>query len=376
MQRPEGQQAPSEPTNIDAGKQDVPAASPPPIEPRQRPQPQHRFSTLLTRFPGTWRNWRWLLVGVLLAGLLAAFLALRPAPPATPRRLSADTMSFPIGGQPTLIFTHSIGNVHITRGTDNQVLIKEKRNGFTDAIQVHYQQNGDSITTTADIQNGLMEDTWVDFDVSVPSQAGVIAISKNGGTLEADGLNGQITLGNTNGSIWATNLTGPVTLRTESGSINLKYVNGPMTLITQNGTITTSDVRAEGRSLVQAESGTINFHGSLDPQGNYLFKNGNGAVGLTLLPGTAFHVQAKTAGGAISSDFPAIKIQNNNGSSEAQGDVGVPPLAQLTVQTTSGQINLLRGVQPILIAANHGTLETRLKAAKRAADCTDRFGGG
>lgn len=342
-QQPEGQQAPSEPTSTDAGKQDVPAASSPSIEPRQRPPP-NRFSPLLTRFPGTWRNWRWLLVGVLLAGLLAAFLALRPASPAAPRRLSADTMSFPVDGQPTLIFTHSIGNVHITRGTDNQVLIKENRNGFTDAIQVHYQQNGDSITTRADIQNGLMEDTWVDFDVSVPSQAGVIAILKNGGTLEADGLNGQITLDNTNGSIWATNLTGPVTLKTESGSINLKHVNGPMTLITQNGTITTSDVRAEGRSLVQAESGTINFHGSLDPQGTYLFKNGNGATGLTLLPGTAFHVQAKTTGGSIATDFPAIKVQNNNGSSNAQGKVGKPPFAQLTIQTTSGQINLFQGV--------------------------------
>lgn len=344
MQQPGGQQAPSKPANTNAGKQDVPAASPPPIEPRQRPQPQHRFSTVLPRFPGSWRNRRWLLVGALLASLLAAFFALRPTPPATPRRLSADTMSFPVSRQPTLIFTHSIGNVHITRGADNQVLIKEKRNGFTDAIQVHYQQSGDSITTTADIQNGLMEDTWVDFDVSIPSQAGVIAILKNGGTLEANGLNGQITLGNTNGSIWATNLTGAVSLKTESGSINLKHVNGPLTLITQNGTITTSDVHAEGRSLVQAESGTINFHGSLDPRGHYLFKNGNGAVGLTLLPGAAFHVQARTAGGAIASDFPAIKIQNTNGSSRAQGNVGTPPLAQVIVQTTSGQINLFRGV--------------------------------
>lgn len=343
MQQPEGQQAPSEPKNTDADNQDVPAASSAPLEPRQRPQPQNRFSPLLTRLSGNWRSWRWLLVGVLLLGLLAAFLALRPGSPAAPRRLSADTMSFPVGGQPTLIFTHSIGNVHITRGTDNQVLIKEKRNGFTDAIQVQYQQNGDSITTRADIQNGLMEDTWVDFDISVPSHAGVIAILKNGGTLVADGLTGQITLGNTNGSIWATNLTGPVNLKTESGSINLKHVNGPMTLITQNGTITTSDVHAKGNSLVQAESGTINFHGSLDPQGNYLFKNGNGAIGLTLLPGTAFHVQAKTAGGAIASDFPAIKVQNSNGNSEAQGNVGKPPLARLTIQTTSGQINLFRG---------------------------------
>ena len=337
---PDTQPPSSEPDRAEGDQRDVPST---PMGPREPPQRQSKLSPMLAQVPGDWRHWRWILVGALLLGLLVFTVAPRAAQPATPRRVSADTMSFSVGSQPTLIFTHSIGNVHITRGADNQVLIKEDRNGFTDAIQVQYQQNGDTITTRADIQNGLMENTWVDFYVSVPSQAGVVAILKNGGTLEADGLSGQITLGNTNGSIWATNLSGPVTLKTESGSINLKHVTGPMTLITQNGTITTTDVRAQGHTLVQAESGTINFHGSLDPRGNYLFKNGNGATGLTLLPGTAFHVQAKTPGGSIASGFPAVTVRNSNGSSEAQGNVGRPPFAQLTIQTAGGQINLFQG---------------------------------
>lgn len=339
--QPDAQQPPSEPDSTMRPHYVLPSYSTP-REPH-RPQQQGRFSRLLTKLPGNWRSWRWILGGGLLLGLLVFMLAPRAALPPSPHRVSADTMSFPVSGQPTLIFSHSIGNVHISRGADNQVLIKESRNGFTDAIQVQYHQNGDSITTRADIQNGLMEDTWVDFNVSIPSQGGVTVNLENGGTLEADGLNGPITLSNTNGSIWATNITGPVAFKTASGSINLKHVTGPMTLITQNGTITTSDVRAEGHTLVQAESGTINFHGSLAPQGSYLFKNSNGATGLTLLPGTAFHVHAATTSGAIASGFPTVTIQNHNGGSVAQGNVGSPPLAQLTIQTTGGQITLVGG---------------------------------
>ncbi|HEY7347154.1 MAG TPA: DUF4097 family beta strand repeat-containing protein [Ktedonobacterales bacterium] len=257
-------------------------------------------------------------------------------------------MSFPINSQPELVFAHSIGNVHITRGTDGQVTIKEKKNGFPDAIQIHYKQSGDKITITSDIQSDLFEDTWVDFDVSVPSQTGVHASLANGGTLEADGLSGQIALSNTNGSIWATHLNGALALKSASGSLNANHVNGQMTLSTQNGTITTSDAHLRGHSTVQAASGTINFHGSLDPKGSYLFAGGNGAVGLTLPRGAAFHVDARTTSGAIETNFPGIAIHHQNrggaaSSSFASGSVGAPPLAKLTIQTSSGPIHLFQG---------------------------------
>ena len=279
--------------------------------------------------------------------IVVVFFAGRRSEPLAqgPHRVAPDTMSFPIDSQPTLIFAHSIGEVHLAKGADGQVLIREMKNGFPDAIQILYQQKGDTITTTSDIQSGLMEDTWVDFYVSVPSQSGVVVTLKNGGTLEADNLNGKITLSNTNGSIWANNLNGTIALHTESGSINAKQVTGQMMMSTQNGTITTSDVHLGGHSTIQAESGTINFHGSLDAKGNTLVENGNGAVGLTLAKGAAFHVDVRTTGGAINMNYPGITVQHqSNGASrnEAHGSVGKPPLAELTIQTSSGPITLSR----------------------------------
>jgi hypothetical protein len=318
-----------------------PPVQKPETTPRQPLWPG-RFSHALKRLPGQGRkHWQALLIGALVLAVLAVLFGGRHSSSVVgAHRVAPDTMSFPVGSQPELIFAHSIGNVHITGGNGGQVLIKEKKNGFPDAIQIHYAQAGDKITTTADIQSGLMEDTWVDFDVSIPSQTGVIVALENGGTLEADGLSGQIALSNTNGSIWATNLTGAVTMRTESGSINAKQVNGQMALSTQNGTITTSGVHLRGHSMVQAQSGTINFHGSLDPKGNALFKNGNGAVGLTLARGAAFRVDARSSSGAININYPGIVARHTQGN-EARGTVGKPPLAGLTIQTGSGPITIV-----------------------------------
>jgi DUF4097 and DUF4098 domain-containing protein YvlB len=287
-------------------------------------------------------------IAVLLVCLVVVLFAKHSEPPLVARRIAPDTMSFPVGSQPTLIFAHSIGNVHITRGADGQVLIKEMKNGFPDAIQIHYQQSGDTITTTSDIQGGLMQDTWVDFEVSIPNQAGAVVTLQNGGTLEANGLSGLMVLSNTNGSIWATNLNGAVTLKSDSGSLNASRVTGQMTMSTQNGTITTSDVHLQGHSSVQAESGTINFHGSLDTKGSYLFENGNGAVGLTLSRGAAFRVDASTASGAINVNYPGIVVQHLNHAgagihNEVLGNVGKPPLAALTIQTSSGPITVSGG---------------------------------
>jgi len=249
-------------------------------------------------------------------------------------------MVFFTGNQPALIFAHSIGTVHIHGGADGQVSIKENRNGFPDAIHIHYAQDGDTVRITSDIEGDLSSDTWVDFDVSVPRQANLSTSLPNGGTLEADNLSGQIALSNTNGSIWATNDSGAIAMQTESGSITLIHCRAQMELTTQNGTITTSDGQMSGHSLVQAKTGTIDFHGVLERSASARFTNSNGQVSLNLPRGSALHVQVRTGGGAVNSDFPGITIHPRQGGTEADGNVGAPPRAQLTIQTTSGPVLL------------------------------------
>lgn len=277
-----------------------------------------------------------------IAGVL--FLLVTLLSPATPepQQVAPDTRRFFVATRPVLVFAHSIGSVHIVSGPDGQVTVKEIDNGIVDAITAHYEQRGDTIAVTVDIQDGLMQDTWADFDVAVPRSSG-FAVAVPEGTLDATGLGGKIALSGTNGSIWATALSGDVSVKTQGGSINLTNVKGQVSATTQNGTITTTATELDGRSKLRADGGTINFHGSLSPTGAALFENTNGAIGLTLPHTAAFSLNATTAGGSINSDFTHLAISRRNGRTEAHGGSGTGRRAQLTIHTGNGSIGLYQG---------------------------------
>lgn len=291
-------------------------------------------------------TWRTLAVGAFIVCVAAFIIGMRsPSPsPSAPLPMAPDTRQFSIANRPTLVFEHFIGNVNIMPGPGGRVTIKQKENGETDAIQIHYAQRGDTVTVTVDIPGGLLEDTWVDFDVRVPAHAGVTTTIATG-TLEATDLSGRIVLTNTNGAIWATNLTGSTGLKTQSGSINLTHVSGAVAVYTENGTVTTTATHLQGHSSIQAESGTINFHGTLSKTGSYVFRNGNGAVGLTLPSNSAFALDARSASGSINSDFRGIAVVHENGFSQARGTVGgsAGTGAHLIIQTAGGSIDLHQG---------------------------------
>src|SRR5258705_2610 len=283
-------------------------------------------------------GWRVLALGAFVVAGLSFISGIQSSSPGA-SQIASDTKQFSISNQPTLVFAHFVGHVTIMPGSDGQVSIKEKRSGETDSIVTAYAQHGDTITVTSDIPGGRMEDTWGDFDVSVPRHAGFKTTVATG-TLEARNLGGHIALTNTNGAIWATNLTGSLNVKTQSGAITFTNVTGEVAASTQNGTITSTGTLLQGHSTIQAESGTINFHGSLGRAGRHMFSNTNGAVGLTLPANSAFTVAARTNSGSINADFPGVRVSHQEGRSVALGVVGAAPTAQLTIQTSGGPIDL------------------------------------
>ena len=281
-------------------------------------------------------------VGVGIAGVLFLLVSLLAPKTGQPQQIAPDTHRFFVSARPVLVFAHSIGSVHVVSGPDGQVTIKEIDNGIVDAITTHYDQGADTITVTVDIQDGLMQDTWVDFEVSVPRNRG-FSVAVPAGTLDATGLGGKIALSGTTGSIWATDLTGDISLTTRGGSINLTNVTGQVNATTQNGTITTTATELDGRSTLRADGGTINFHGMLSPTSAALFENTNGAVGVTLPQNAAFSLSATAASGSINSDFTHLAISTRNGRTEARGAVGSGRRAQLTIRTGAGSIGIHQG---------------------------------
>jgi DUF4097 and DUF4098 domain-containing protein YvlB len=234
--------------------------------------------------------------------------------------------------------------VRIESGPAGQVSVEAKRHVFlgnSDLIQVHYSQSGSTITITSDEQNGfsLFGDNSVEFEVFVPSQSN-LSITTDSGEIQANGIIGTIQLHASSGEIQADNLAGALTLITESGTITGSNLKGQMTLRASSGEIDVKAVSATDNSSFQTDSGSIDFQGTLDPNGTYLFRVESGSVDLTLAQNASFHVDATTQSGSIDSDFPSISVQRHDSGAEAHGDVGAPPLATIVIQAESGSITL------------------------------------
>ncbi len=291
--------------------------------------------------PPAWRRPRRLLLVAALLVVIVLIITTRPT--STPSHPAPGTTVFPAGNQVVLRFVHSAGSVHLGAGPGGQVAITEHRNGITSAIHTSYRQQGNVITVTVSVAKGLFQATWVDFNVAVPQNASA-NVEVPAGTLDATGLSGNFTLQDTNGSIWATHMSGALALHTTSGSVNTSQVSGQVSASTDNGTITTIATHLRGRSLMQAQGGTINFHGSLDPGCHAVFRNTNGATGVTLPSDSSVVVDARTPLGSINSQFSSVHVVSNSDGRVADGRVGRGAPARLSIETTGGSI-----------ALNHGT---------------------
>jgi hypothetical protein len=311
-----------------------------PDEPRRNLTRSSLAAFVEAHVPPAWRRpRRLLLVGALIVAVIALIIGTRSTAP--PRHPAPGTTVFPVGNQVVLRFVHSTGSVQVRPGPAGQVSITEHRNGITNAIRTRYRQQGDVITVTVSIETGLFTATWVDFTVAVPQDIST-TVAVAAGTLKAAGLAGSFVLHDTNGSIWATHVNGSLALRTVSGSINTSHVSGQVRAGTGNGTITTISTRLGGNSLMQARNGTINFHGSLNPGSHAVFKNTNGAIGITLSRRASVLVDARTPFGSISSQFSSVHVVSSSKGRVARGRVGRSATAHLSIQTTHGSIDLSR----------------------------------
>jgi hypothetical protein len=294
-------------------------------------------SWIKAHIPPAWRRPRRLLLLAALLAVIVAIIVTRPA--AGPSHPAPGTTVFPVGNQVVLRFVHSAGSVRVSAGPAGQVRITEHRNGITSAIHTSYRQRGNVVTVTVSIENGLYTATWVDFNVAVPPDASA-SVAVAAGTLDANGLNGNLALHDSSGSIWATNMRGTIAMQTTSGSINTDRVNGQVSASTDNGTITSKATHLNGSSVVHAQSGTINFHGSLNPGSHAIFRNTNGATGVTLPSGSSVRIDARTPLGSINSQFPSVRVVSNSDGRVAAGRIGRGPSASLSIQTKGGSIAL------------------------------------
>jgi len=90
--------------------------------------------------------------------------------------------------------------------------------------------------------------------------------------------------------------------------------------------------------------GSIKFNGTFGTNGTNQFQTSNGDIAITVPSSSAFHVEASTNAGSISSDSPNLNIQDNSsGGQSTNGTVGGNAKSQnpnVIIHSDSGDISL------------------------------------
>jgi hypothetical protein len=223
---------------------------------------------------------------------------------------TVETRDFLVGNRSTIIVNNNCGAIRVLSSAErNQVRIQatKKSKGWghvSNDLQVHYNHRTEDNTIVVESIHrwSIFGKNNVDYEISVP-------------------------------------LITDLELKTDVGRIDVSNVNGQMRLFSDAGSIHATHVSLQGKSKLKTDLGSINFSGSIKPQGTYQFFSDAGSINLSLPEDASFEVDARTDVGSIRCNFP-IHGHSKKSHSKLKGKVGNPPHAALTLKTDVGSITL------------------------------------
>lgn len=222
-----------------------------------------------------------------------------------------ESRTFQVSTSPHLVIDDPTGQVSIhSGGSGSSVSIRATKltegfGGNPNNIHVNYTESSDNNTVTVTVDNGpsFVGLPVVNLDITVPN-----AIDLN--------------------------------LTSNTGSIDVNGVTGQMSLQSNTGSITAEQDNLTGSSTLKTDTGSVKFNGTIAQNSNYVFSTNTGSVNVTLPSDSTFHVDAKTDTGSFNSDFPVSNTDKQGLGSEVHGDVGNSPTTTITLDTDTGSIHL------------------------------------
>src|SRR6266496_1611274 len=170
-----------------------------------------------------------------------------------PNSVTEIPRHFAVSATPTVVINNDIGSIHVqSGGTGSDVTIQATKhagagNNVND-VQVSYDQNSADNTITVNVERttgfNFFNSPSVDFVVTVPSSA-ALELKTNTGGLDVSGVSGRMSL------------------RSNTGSVGMR-----------DGVLTAS-------SILQSNTGSITFNGSISQTGSYQFMTNTGSVNVT-----------------------------------------------------------------------------------------------
>jgi len=191
------------------------------------------------------------------------------------------------------------GDVSVENITGNVKLNLEKSSAKVEQItgDVHISGRLNEVSVT-DIKGAAQFEGEFQESVKLARISKSVAFKSSRTDLEFSRIDGDLDLDSDD--LHADQITGPLHLTTRSKQIRLEDISG--------------DVR------VQDENGGIEV--SMRSLGNVQIDSRNGDINLSVPDKAGFHLDAHTRDGEIQSDFPELKIDNNDREGKATGSVG------------------------------------------------------
>src|SRR4051812_1348995 len=152
--------------------------------------------------------------------------------------------------------------------------------------------------TVADVKGSVQLEGEFQESVKLERIAKTVTFKSSRTDMEFSKLGGSLDLDSD--ELHADEVTGPVRLTTRSKNIRLESVSGDVRLKDDNGTI----------ELIMRTLGNVQID------------NRNGEVQLAVPEKAGFRLDARTRGGEIQSEFPELKLTNDEHEGRATGSVG------------------------------------------------------
>jgi len=191
------------------------------------------------------------------------------------------------------------GDVSVEDVLGNVKLNVEKGSAKVEQItgDVHIDGRLNEVSVT-DVKGAAQFDGEFQESVKLARITKSVAFKSSRTDLEFSRIDGDLDLDSDD--LHADQITGPLHLSTRSKEIRLEDIAGDVRLQNENG-----GVEVSMRSL-----------------GNVQIDSRNGDIHLSVPDKAGFHLDARTHDGEIQSDFPSLKIDNNDNESKATGSVG------------------------------------------------------
>jgi len=202
------------------------------------------------------------------------------------------------------------------------------RSGNLDISSQHADTSVEDVTGNVKVsqEKGSVKVQQVTGDVHVEGRLNEVSVADIRGSAQLDGefqesvklerITKTVTFKSSRTDMEFSGIAGSLDL--DSDDLHAAQITGPLHLTTRSKNIRLDDVSGDVR--LQDDNGTVEV--GMRALGNIQIDNRNGDVQLSVPDKAGFRLDARVRDGEIQSDFPELKVNNDEHESKANGSVG------------------------------------------------------